>query len=94
MSLSRRGRLRKIYLVPTAVVFHVGGTSRHQNPDELVMVGQESLMIYLSKFGSKKRPLLFKLFYKPLFTGGGIPNLIFEFLYFLKYNTIKKTIKS
>jgi hypothetical protein len=54
------------------------------------MVGQKSLMRYLSKFESKKRLLLFKLFYKPLFTAGVIHNLIFDFLYFLKYNTIKK----
>jgi len=92
MDLCRRVRLKgyKIYFVPTAVIIHFGGASRHQNPNKLVMVGQKSMMRYLSKFESKKRLLLFKLFYKPLFTAGVIHDLIFDFLYFLKYNTIKK----
>lgn len=92
MDLCRRVRLKgyKIYFVPTALIIHFGGASRHQNANELVMVGQKSVMRYLSKFESKKRLLLFKLLYKPLFTAGVIHNLIFDFLYFLKYNTIKK----
>jgi len=92
MDLCRRVRLKgyKIYFVPTAVIIHFGGASRHQNPNKLVMVGQKSMMRYLSKFESKKRLLLFKLVYKPVFAAGVIHDLIFDFLYFLKYNTIKK----
>jgi len=92
MDLCRRVKLNgyKIYFIPNAVITHLGGASRHQNPRGLVMVGQKSLMRYLSKFESKKRLLVFKLLYKPLFTAEVIYNLFFDFLYFLKYQTIKK----
>jgi GT2 family glycosyltransferase len=92
MDLCRRVRLKgyKIYFVPTALIIHFGGASRHQNENELVMVGEKSVMRYVGKFESKKRLLLFKLLYKPLFAAGVIHNLFFDFLYFLKYRTIKK----
>jgi hypothetical protein len=47
-------------------------------------------MGYLSRFESKKKAFLFKFLYKPLLMARAIHNLIFDFLYFLKYNTIKK----
>ena len=92
VDLCRRVRLKgyKIYFVPTAAIMHFGGASRHQNLNELVMVSQKSMMRYVSKFESEKRLLVFKFFYKPLFTGSVIYDLFFDSLYILKYITIRK----
>ena len=92
MDLCRRVTLKgyKIYFVPTASIIHFGGASRHQNANKLVRVSEESMMRYLSKFESRRRLFFFRLLYKPLFTAGVFYNLVFDFLYFLKYHTIKK----
>lgn len=92
MDLCRRIKMKgyKIYFIPNAVITHLGGASRHQNPKALVIISQESMMRYVSKFEGKKKILLFKFLYKPLFILGLIYDLIFDFLFFIKYNTIKK----
>ena len=92
MDLCRRIKMKgeKIYFIPNAEITHLGGASRHQNPKELVIIGQESMMRYLSKFESERKIFLFKFLYKPLFIVGLIYDLIFDFLSFIKYNTIKK----
>lgn len=91
MDLCRRIKIKgyPIYFIPSAVITHIGGASRHQNPNELVIIGQQSLMKYLSKFEGKKKVFLFKFLYKPLFIVGLIYDLIFDFLFFIKYNTVK-----
>ncbi len=92
MDLCRRIRMngQKIYFVPNAVITHFGGASRHQGANELVLIGQQSVMKYINKFEGKKKVFLFKLIYKPLFITTFIYDLIFDFLFFLKYSTVKK----
>ena len=92
VDLCRRVRLKgyKLFLVPTAAIMHCGGARRHQNLIVLVMVSLRCLMRYVSKFESEKRLLVFKFFYKPLFTGSVIYDLFFDSLYILKYITIRK----
>lgn len=92
LDLCRRIRARghKIYFVPDAVITHLGGESRRQNPNELVMVGQRSLMRYFTKFEGPKKTFLFKILYKPLFVVGKLYDLVFNVLAFVKYRTVRK----
>lgn len=92
MDLCRRIRARghKIYFVPDAVITHLGGESRRQNSNELVMVGQRSLMRYFTKFEGPKKTFLFKILYKPLFVVGMLSDLVFDALAFVKYRTVRK----
>lgn len=85
-----RDRGHKIYFVPDAVITHLGGESRRQNPNELVMVGQRSLMRYFTKFEGPKKTFLFKILYKPLFVAGKLYDLVFDALAFVKYRTVRK----
>jgi len=85
-----RARGHKIYFVPDAVITHLGGESRRQNPKELVMVGQRSLMRYFTKFEGPKKTFLFKILYKPLFVAGMCYDLVFDALAFVKYRTVRK----
>jgi GT2 family glycosyltransferase len=92
LDLCRRIRVRghKIYFVPDAVITHLGGESRRQNPNELVMVGQRSLMRYFTKFEGPRKTFLFKILYKPLFVVGKLHDLVFNALAFVKYRTVRK----
>jgi N-acetylglucosaminyl-diphospho-decaprenol L-rhamnosyltransferase len=85
-----RARGHKIYFIPDAAITHLGGESRRQNPGELVIVGQNSLMRYFTKFEGPKKTFLFKILYKPLFMVGILYDLIFDSLSLLKYKTIRK----
>jgi hypothetical protein len=85
-----RGTGRTIYFIPDAVITHLGGESRRQNPEELVIVGQDSLVRYLTKFKGPRKTFLFKILYKPLFIVGMVYDLMFDSLSLLKYNTVRK----
>jgi len=94
LDLCQRKRIRakghKIYFIPDAVITHLGGESRRQNPGELVIVGQNSLMRYFTKFEGPRKTLLFKILYKPLFMIGILYDLIFDSLFLLKYKTVRR----
>ncbi len=92
LDLCRRIRSKghRIYFVPDAVITHLGGESRRQNPGELVMVGQNSLMRYFRKFEGSRKTFLFKILYKPLFIVGMLYDLMFDSLSLLKYKTIRR----
>jgi len=81
----------KIYFVPGAVITHLGGESRRQNP-EIRLVIQRSLMRYFTKIEGPGKTRLFKLLYKPLFIMSLLYGLVFDLLYVLKYLTIKKDL--
>ena len=85
-----RAKGHKIYFIPDAVITHLGGESRRQNPGELVIVGQNSLMRYFTKFEGPRKTLLFKILYKPLFIVGILYDLIFDSLFLLKYKTVRR----
>ncbi len=85
-----RAKGHKIYFIPDAVITHIGGESRRQNPGDLVIVGQNSLMRYFKKFEGPRKTFLFKVIYKPLFIVGILCDLIFDSLSLLKYKTVKK----
>lgn len=92
LDLCRRIRAKgyKIYFLPDAVITHFGGESRHQNPNELMIIGLRSLIRYFTKFEGPMKTYLFKLIFKPLFLLGLIYDVVWHFVYFLKYRTIKK----
>ena len=79
----------KIYVVPEAVITHLGGESRRQNL-EIGLTIQRSLMRYLTKFEGPGKTRLFKLLYKPLFIISILYELISDLLHVLKYRTIRK----
>jgi len=85
-----RAKGHKIYFTPDAVITHLGGESRRQNPEELVLVGQNSLMRYFTKFKGPRKTFYFKILYKPLFIVGILHDLIFDSLSLLKYKTVRK----
>ncbi len=85
-----RAKGHRIYFIPDAVITHLGGESRRQNPGDLVIVGQNSLMRYFTKFEGPGKTFLFKILYKPLFIVGILCDLIFDSLSLLKYETVKK----
>ena len=80
----------KIYFIPDAVITHAGGESRRQNPGDLVIIGQNSLMRYFTKFEGPRKTFLFKIFYKPLFMIRILFDLILDFLSLLKYKTVRR----
>lgn len=91
MDLCRRiwAKGYKIYFMPEAVITHLGGESRRQNP-EMNLVIQKSLMRYFRKFEGPTKTFLFKIIYKPLFIMTMICDLFFDLLHFWKYRTIRK----
>lgn len=80
----------KIYFLPDAVITHLGGESRNQNPEGLMIIGLSSVMRYFTKFEGPKKTYLFKLVFKPLFLLGLGYEVILDFVSFLRYQTIKK----
>jgi len=92
LDLCRRikGRGYKVYFTPEARITHLGGESRNQNPEGLLLVSLKSLIRYLDKFEGPKKTSAFKLIFKPLFLLGLIHDLVFESVYLLKYRAIKK----
>lgn len=87
-----RGKGHRIYFVPDAVITHLGGESRRRSPGELVIVGQDSLMRYFTKFEGPKKVFLFKMLYKPLFIIGMLYDMMFDSLSLLKYKTIRRDV--
>jgi GT2 family glycosyltransferase len=85
-----RARGHKICFIPDAAITHLGGESRRQNPGELVIVGQNSLMRYFTKFEGPRKAFLFKILYKPLFIIGILYDLIFDSISLLKYKTVRR----
>jgi len=92
MDLCRRiwAAEQKVYYVPDAVITHLGGESRKQVSEKMVLIIQKSLMQYFTKFEGPGKTLLFKILYKPFFVLGLIYDLILDFFYVIKYNTIKR----
>jgi len=80
----------KIYFTPEARITHLGGESRNQEPDGLMMVSLKSLFRYFTKFEGPREIFFFKVLYKPLFLSGLILELMLDFLRVVKYNTIRK----
>ena len=93
MDLCRRiwDRQHKVFFIPDAVITHLGGRSRRQN-SELVLVMQKSLMRYFAKFEGAGKTRVFKIFYKPLFIMGIVHHLLFDSLHFIKYKTVRKNL--
>ena len=92
LDLCRRIRRKgyQVYFTPDARITHLGGESRNQNPEGLLLVSLRSLMRYFDKFEGPKKTFAFKLIFKPLFLIGLIHDLVFDSLYLVKYRTIRK----
>jgi GT2 family glycosyltransferase len=92
LDLCQRIRVRghKVYFTPEARITHLGGESRNQNPEGLMIAGLNSLFRYFNKFKGPWKTFLFKTIYKPLFLSGLILDLMFDFLGVIKYKTIRK----
>ena len=80
----------KIYFTPEARITHLGGESRNQDPDGLMIVSLKSLFRYFTKFKGPREIFLFKVLYKPLFLSGFLLDLMLDFLKVVKYNTVRK----
>jgi N-acetylglucosaminyl-diphospho-decaprenol L-rhamnosyltransferase len=85
-----RAKGHKVYFTPKARITHLGGESRNQNPEGLMIAGLKSLFRYFNKFEGPRKTFLFKVFYKPLFLSGLILDLMFDSLGVVKYKTIRK----
>jgi GT2 family glycosyltransferase len=92
MDLCRRIRARghQIYYFPDAVITHLGGKSRRQNPKGMILIIQKSLIWYFTKFEGARRTSHFKIFYKPLFLAEIVYGLFINVLYLAKYRTVRK----
>lgn len=80
----------QVFFVPDAQIIHLGGESRNQNPEGLMLVGLKSLFRYFKKFRGSPKTFLFKIFYKPLFLLNLIIDLIFDFIKVIRYWTIQR----
>jgi len=92
MDLCRRIRARghQIYYFPDAVITHLGGKSRRQNPKGMILIIQKSLIRYFTKFEGARRTSHFKIFYKTLFLAEIVYGLFINVLYLAKYRTVRK----
>ena len=77
----------RVYVVPQAVITHLGGESRRQHP-EIRLIVQRSLMRYFLKYEGTIKTTLFKLVYKPLFVVSLLWDLGVDALQMVKYQTL------
>ncbi len=80
----------KVFFSPEAQIIHLGGESRNQNPEGMMLIGLKSLFRYFSKFRGSQKTFLFKIFYKPLFLLNLTIDLIVNFIKIIKYQTVKR----
>ena len=83
----------KVYFAPEAHITHLGGESRNQTTEGLMIIGLKSLFRYFEKFKGPRKTFLFKIFYKPLFLSGLILDLVFDSLGLIKYAIKKNPLK-
>jgi len=79
----------KVYVVPQAVITHLGGESRRQHP-EIRLIIQRSLMRYFLKYEGPIKTTLFKFVYKPLFVVSLLWDLGVDTLQMVKYETLRR----
>lgn len=80
----------KVYYVPDASITHLGGESRYQSPNEILLIAMNSMMRYFTKFEGAKKTFFFKMLYKPLFILRLLYEMMIDFFNMLEYGAIRR----